>query len=73
VEEMLDELASAQIFRSFRGFDFPREAFCSLVVRFSQFFHRFSDRIDQIDLNPVAAGREGLTVLDARIYLRRNL
>jgi acyl-CoA synthetase (NDP forming) len=71
VQEMLDELVSARIFRSFRGFDFPTEAFCSLVVRFSQLFYRFSDRIDQIDLNPVAAGPRGLTVLDAKVFLRK--
>jgi acetyltransferase len=70
VEEMLDELVSARIFRSFRGFDFPREAFCSLVVRFSHFFGRFSERIDQIDINPVAAGPQGLSVLDAKVFLR---
>ncbi len=70
VEEMLEELTSSRVFRSFRGFDFPRDAFCSLVVRFSRFFTRFSDRIDQVDLNPVAAGPEGVTVLDAKIFLR---
>ena len=70
VEEMLDELRSAQLFRSFRGFDFPREDFIALVVLFSRFFHQVSDRIDQIDLNPVAAGPAGLTVLDAKVLLR---
>jgi len=70
VEEMLDELRSAQLFRSFRGFEFPREDFVALVVLFSRFFHQVSDRIDQIDLNPVAAGPAGLTILDAKVLLR---
>jgi acetyltransferase len=70
VEDLLDELNSARLFRSFRGYEFPRMDFVSLVMRFSEFFYRFSDRIDQMDLNPVAAGPEGITVLDAKVLLR---
>jgi acetyltransferase len=70
VEDLLEGLNASRMFGSFRGFDFPRKQFMDLVVRFSRFFHRFSDRIEQMDLNPVAAGPEGLTVLDAKVLLK---
>ncbi len=68
---MMTELKTDKIFRGFRGKEYKREQLIDMIVRFSYLLDYFKDRISQIDLNPIFVSESNLTVLDAKIFLKK--
>ncbi|MEI9426198.1 acetate--CoA ligase family protein [Mesorhizobium sp. Cs1299R1N3] len=66
---MLDEIKARALLDGVRGgAPIDREVLADLMVRISRFVEASPD-IDELDLNPVLAYPDGLTVLDVRILL----
>jgi acyl-CoA synthetase (NDP forming) len=70
-DRMMSELKTDKIFRGFRGKKYPREKLIDMIVRFSYLLDHFKERISQIDLNPIFVSEDNLTVLDAKIFLKK--
>jgi acetyltransferase len=67
--EMLDELRASPLLRGYRGeAAVDLDALCKLIVVVGQLGADRSD-IAEIDLNPVIAGPDGVTVVDALVVL----
>ncbi|MER9052314.1 acetate--CoA ligase family protein [Mesorhizobium sp. M0923] len=70
--EMLDEIKARALLDGARGgAPVDRDALADLMVSISDFVEAFPD-IDELDLNPVLAYRDGLAVLDVRILLTES-
>jgi acetyltransferase len=70
--EMLHEIRSAPILNGVRGqASVDREALVDLVLAVADIIEAYP-RIQEMDLNPVVLHPDGLTVVDARIVLKKN-
>jgi acetyltransferase len=70
--QMVREIRSAPILNGFRGEPpVDREALVDLLMTVSELIESYP-KIQEMDLNPVIAREDGLTVVDARILLRKN-
>jgi acyl-CoA synthetase (NDP forming) len=69
-EEMLREIKAAPILEGFRKIKVDREAIINILLKVSTLGEKNSDRIDQMDLNPVFVREKGATVVDAKLLLR---
>ncbi len=70
-EAMLKELKSHRIFEGFRSLKIDRDAIVDLLLKVSQLATDYRGRIDQLDLNPVIVKDDGLSVVDAKLLLRK--
>jgi len=70
-EAMLTELKSHRIFEGFRSLKIDRDAIVDLLLQVSQLATDYRGRIDQLDLNPVIVRSDGLSVVDAKLLLRK--
>ncbi|UCE12393.1 MAG: acetate--CoA ligase family protein [Candidatus Heimdallarchaeota archaeon] len=69
--EMLSEIKAAKILDGIRGQPpVDKKALVDLMMRTSDFIHRHSTEIEELDLNPVFATETGVSVVDARIILK---
>ena len=69
-EEMLKEIKAAPILEGFRKIKVDRDAIINILLKVSAFGEKHSDKIDQMDLNPVFVREKGATVVDAKLLLR---
>jgi acyl-CoA synthetase (NDP forming) len=69
-EEMLREIKAAPILEGFRGIKVDREAIVNLLLKVSALGEKYTDKLDQMDLNPVFIKEKGLVVVDAKMLLR---
>ena len=68
---MLDELRSKAILAGVRGKPpVDREALTQMISAVSMFGAAAGARLDELDLNPVLAGDEGVTAVDWLMVLR---
>jgi acetyltransferase len=71
-KQMIHEIRSAPILQGFRGEDpVDEDALADLLMTVAELVEAYPD-IAEMDLNPVIARPDGLTVVDARILLRRD-
>jgi len=71
-KKMLSEIRSAPILNGVRGQPpVCHEALIDLLMTVSELIESYP-RIQEMDLNPVIVREDGLTVVDARILLKRN-
>jgi len=71
-QQMLHEIRSAPILNGVRGqSSVDREALVDLLLAVADIIESYP-RIKEMDLNPVILFPEGLTVVDARIVLKKN-
>ncbi len=69
-EEMLREIKAAPILEGFRKIKVDRDAIINILLKVSALGEKHSDKIDQMDLNPVFVREKGATVVDAKLLLR---
>ncbi len=69
-DEMLREIKAAPILEGFRKIKVDRDAIVSILLKVSALGEKNSDKIDQMDLNPVFVREKGATVVDAKLLLR---
>jgi acetyltransferase len=70
--EMVSEIRSAPILAGFRGQPpADRDALVELLLEVSEIVEAYPE-IQEMDLNPVIAHESGLSVVDARVLLRRD-
>lgn len=69
-EEMLREIKAAPILEGFRGIKVDRDAIVNLLLKVSALGEKYTDKLDQMDLNPVFIKEKGLVVVDAKMLLR---
>jgi len=69
-EEMLREIKAAPILEGFRKIKVDRDSIINILLKVSAFGEKHSDKIDQMDLNPVFVREKGATVVDAKLLLR---
>ena len=70
--KMISEIRSAPLLAGFRGEPpVDRDALVQLLLTVSEVVEAYP-AIREMDLNPVIARADGLSVVDARIILRRN-
>ncbi len=69
-EEMLREIKAAPILEGFRKIKVDRDSIINILLKVSALGEKNSDRIDQMDLNPVFVREKGATVVDAKLLLR---
>ncbi len=69
-EEMLKEIKAAPILEGFRKIKVDRDAIINILMKVSALGEKHSDKIDQMDLNPVFVREKGATVVDAKLLLR---
>ncbi len=70
-EAMLKELKAHLIFEGFRNLKIDRDAIVDLLLKVSQLASDYRGRIDQLDLNPVIVKGHGLSVVDAKLLLKK--
>ncbi len=69
---MLERLRGFRLLQGFRGSPAADlDAVCETMARVSELAADFSDRIEEIDVNPVLARADGAVALDALIVLRK--
>jgi acetyltransferase len=71
-EDMIKEIRSAHILNGVRG-EPPvnKDGIVDLILKVSQLVEAYPD-IHEMDLNPVIARNDNLTVVDARVILKKN-
>jgi len=69
-EEMLREIKAAPILEGFRKIRVDRDAIINILLKVSALGEKNSDKIDQMDLNPVFVREKGATVVDAKLLLK---
>ena len=69
-EEMLREIKAAPILEGFRKIKVDRDSIINILLKVSAFGEKHSEKIDQMDLNPVFVREKGATVVDAKLLLR---
>ena len=70
-KRMLSEIRSAPLLNGFRGQDaVNHEALVDLLMTVSEVVESYP-QIQEMDLNPVIAREDGLSVVDARILLKK--
>ena len=68
-ESMLDSIQAAEVLKGVRGADpIDRKALAAIIESVSQLVHDFSE-INEMDLNPVFARKDGATAVDVRIVV----
>lgn len=71
-EDMLKEIRSAHILDGVRGEPpVDKEALVDLILKVSDLIESYPD-IHEMDLNPVIAREHSLTIVDARVILKKN-
>ncbi len=71
-KRMLSEIRSAPLLNGFRGqAAVNHEALVDLLMTVSEVIESYP-QIQEMDLNPVIARADGLSVVDARIILKKN-
>lgn len=69
-DEMLREIKAAPILEGFRKIKVDRDAIINILMKVSALGEKYSDKIDQMDLNPVFVREKGATVVDAKLLLK---
>lgn len=69
-EEMLREIKAAPILEGFRKIKVDRDSIVNILLKVSALGEKYSDKIDQMDLNPVFVKEKGAVVVDAKLLLR---
>jgi acetyl-CoA synthetase (ADP-forming) len=68
--EMISEIKATKILDGIRGQPpIDKKALVELLIKTSELIHKYP-QIEELDLNPVFATDEGVTVVDARIILK---
>jgi acyl-CoA synthetase (NDP forming) len=69
-EEMVDEIKGKQLLEGFRNIPANKELVIDLLLKVSDLGEELTDRIDQMDLNPVFVYADDLCVVDAKLILK---
>jgi acetyl-CoA synthetase (ADP-forming) len=69
-EEMLKEIKAAPILEGFRKIKVDRDAIINILMKVSALGEKYTDKVDQMDLNPVFVKERGAVVVDAKLLLR---
>ncbi|MFC1533854.1 acetate--CoA ligase family protein [Thermodesulfobacteriota bacterium] len=71
-QKMIQEIKSYPILKGVRGGPpVDQQAICKLLLKVSEIIESYP-MIQEMDLNPVIAYKEGLTIVDVRIILKKN-
>lgn len=66
-EEMLSDLKARDLFSNFRGMTLDKKALIDLLLKLSHFGEKYSNYVNQMDLNPIFLYEKGLVVVDAKL------
>ena len=69
-EQMLTEIKGRKILENFRNMKTDRKAVIDLLLKISNLGQELSERLDQMDINPVFVYEKGLCVVDAKLILK---
>ena len=72
-QKMIREIKSYPILQGVRGRPpVDQQAICRLLLKVSEIIEAYPD-IQEMDLNPVIAHEKGLTIVDVRIILKKDV
>ena len=69
-DDMLKDLKAHEIFEGFRGIKTNRKALIDTLMKVSELAADLSERLSQMDLNPVFVREEDTVVVDAKMVLK---
>ncbi len=69
-EQMLTEIKGRKILENFRNMKTDRKAVIDLLLKISNLGQELSERLDQMDINPVFVYEKGLCIVDAKLILK---